>query len=661
MTTLYLDLETFCTVPITHGTHAYAEKAEILLLAYAVDDAPVEVIDFMSDRSDPPVTPYSFLSKFLRVTNPPDEIVIHNAAFDATVLYHHGVEIPPEKTFCTMAWAFAHGLPGSLDLLCDVLKVPQDMAKLKSGKRLVHLFTKPQGSTRKVQRATRETHPEEWAEFVEYARRDVEAMRVVRSELPLWNYTPAERQIWRLDQIVNNRGVAVDLELAKHAVRAMAVNKHAMAERTKELTDGELGACTQRDALLTLLKEKHNLPLENLQKATVAELLKGPLTDEVRDLLETRQQSAGTSTTKYQTLLKGASSDGRLKGLFQYCGAMRTGRWGGRLFQPQNLARATLKHHEIENGIRALKLEAEDMIVPNIPELCTSAMRGSIIAPKGKKLIVADLSNIEGRKIAWLAGETWKVKAFQDFDKGIGFDTYIAAYARAMHVSPESVIENKKTGDGKQRQIGKVMELALGFGGAVGAFTTMAATYGVEIPEDEVLTIVRAWRKAHPRIVAFWYDLERAAKVAIRDPKTTTLVNKIEFSMRDGYLRMRLPSGRYLCYPNASVDDIDDPITYDGFDTYTHKWGHVTTWGGKLAENATQASSRDVLAYALLRAEREGYSVVLHVHDEIVAEVPDTTDYTAAKLSELMCVHPSWAVGLPLAAVGFETHRYRKE
>ena len=643
MTTLWLDLETYSETPITHGTHKYAENAEVLLVAYAFDDEPVEVMD-LTERGS--------LDSVQMMIDTADTVVIHNSAFDRTVLRHCGVHVPVEKIEDTMVRALAHGLPGSLGQLCDVLGVPQDKAKDKAGKKLIHLFTKPRPKNVKLRRATRETHPEEWAAFVEYARLDVDAMRAVYRLLPDWNSRGSERSLWLLDQNINDRGIAIDVDLADAALRAFQRSTRSLAERTRVLTNGAVGSLTQRDKFLQHLEGDLAFTTPDLKKGTVNNLLQGDLAPEVRELLEIRQQASATSPAKYKVLLKATSADGRLRGTLQFCGASRTGRWGGRLFQPQNLPRPTLKQEQIDAGIKAMKLDVEDLLFDNVAELCSSAVRGALVASPGHKLVVSDLSNIEGRVLAWLAGEDWKVKAFSDFDAGTGHDLYKLAYARSFNKNAEDVTKD-------ERQIGKVQELALGYQGSIGAFSSMAALYGVFLPEDEVDAIVKAWRKAHKAVVAFWYDVERAVKEAIRAPGKRHTVRDLSIGYKDSWLRIKLPSGRYLCYPNAGLNE--GSIVYEGVNQYTKKWEVIETYGGKLVENVVQAVARDVLASGMVRAEKAGYAVCLHVHDELITETPDTDEYSVDELSRIMSTNPGWALGLPLAAAGFETHRYKKD
>ena len=680
------DTETYSDVPISHGVHAYAEQVEIMLWAYAFGDGPVEVWDLTTGAPMP-----AELADALA-----DEdclFYFHNSHFDRTVLRHCGYEIPVRRVRDTMVKALAHSLPGSLGDLCDILKVSTDKAKDKAGRQLIQLFCKPRPATSKVRRATRETHPAEWARFVEYAALDIEAMREVDKKLPAWNYRGSELALWHLDQRINDRGVLMDVELAHAAIRAVERAQKILAHRTNELTEGAVQAATQRDALLRHLVAAYGIDLPDLQQSTLERRIADPDTPaELRELLAIRLQASTTSTAKYKTLVNGVSSDGRLRGTLQFNGASRTGRWAGRLVQLQNLPRPVLKQAAIDQGIEALKLDCADLLFDNVMELTSSAIRGCIIAPKGRKLVVADLSNIEGRVLAWLAGEEWKLQAFRDFDAGHGHDLYKLAYAKSFGIKPEDVTKGN-------RQVGKVQELALGYEGGVGAFITFAAAYSIDleamgeqaigaIPQpilneansalawaklnkrqtfglsDRAWLVCdsfkRAWRYGHPAIASFWKDLEQAAVLAVSRPGVTYTCRMLKLRRDGAWLRIRLPSGRFLCYPSPQVDEAGK-LSYMGVNQYSRKWSRLKTYGGKLAENCTQAAARDVLAGNMPAIEAAGYQIVLTVHDEIISEAEDTPEFNAGHLAGLMATTPTWAEGLPLAAAGFEAYRYRKE
>lgn len=638
---LFLDLETYCDTPISAGTHRYAERAEILLFAYACDDGPVAVIE------------HPARAEVEKIVSRASEIVIHNSAFDRTVLRHAlGVDLPVAKIIDTYVLALAHSLPGSLGQLGGLLKVPTDKAKDAEGKKLIHLFCKPRPARSKIARATATTHPQEWSKFVNYAQQDVLALREIHKRLPRWNNTDDERRLWQLDQKINDRGVQIDLELVTAAQRAVAETQALLAEDVRERTDGAVGAATQRDALLRYVSEQYGLELDDLRGSTVEKLLEDEsLPADLRELLQVRLSASTTSVAKYEALARSTSSDGRLRGTLQFCGAARTGRWAGRLFQPQNLPRPSLKQNEIDVAIEAMKAGAEQMLLDDVMSAASAAIRGAITAALEKKLVVADLANIEGRMLAWLAGEKWKLEAFAQYDAGKGPDLYKLAYARSFNKRAEDVTKD-------ERQIGKVQELALGYQGSVGAFGSMAAIYGVTLPDEQVKAIVAAWRKAHEQTVGFWYELQDAALYAIKSPGRRVTCRRLALVREGAWLRLILPSGRSLCYPSPQIDD--GKLSYMGVNQYTRQWERIKTYGGKLVENVTQAAARDVLADGMLRAEAAGYRVVLSVHDELITETPDDPRYSAHGLSAIMATQPRWAAGLPLAAEGFEAARYRK-
>lgn len=764
MTDLFLDLETYSATPIQNGTHVYAADAEIMIMAYAIDDGPVKVWDCTETLLMP-----DDLAEALE--NEEVTIIAHNSHFDRTVMWHNGYQIPVKRWRDTMVQAYAHSMPGALGTLCEILGVPEDQAKMKRGRELVHLFCKPRPATSKIKRATRETHPAEWAEFKLYAGNDISSMRIIGKKLPKWNYSGAELDLWHLDQVINDRGFMVDMDLTRAAIRAVTRAQESLTQRTQEITnyDAELGtglrAATQRDKLLAWLLEEHGVELPDMKASTLERRVNDEtLPDMLRELLRIRLQASTSSTSKYRTLTKAVSDDHRLRGSLQFCGANRTGRYAGRQFQPQNLPRPNLKQHPIDNGIALMKADAEDLAFDNVMELTSNTIRGCIIAPEGKKLVIADLSNIEGRMLAWLAGEEWKLNAFRLYDTFVyedgeikldskgeplrrGHDLYVLAYAKSFGVAPETV-------DKEQRQAGKVQELALGYQGGVGAFLTFALTYKLDlekmaeeaieaIPEDilkesqgflkwrckaadkklahnlangmpvneaneihrqacqkirfglsEQAFIVcdafkRSWRNAHPEITLWWRELEDTARLAIQTPGKVFPCRKVKMIRTGAWLRIVLPSGRALCYPSPKVGGICETckgegeiliedikqtcpdcdgerksrasqISYMGINQYSRKWSRISTYGGKIAENITQAAARDVLLYAMPEIEKRGYEIVLSVHDELLTEAPDTDEYNVDELSALMATTHPWAKGLPLAAAGFEAYRYKK-
>lgn len=353
MTPLYLDTETFSETPITNGTHRYAEGVEIIMWQWAVGDGPVQIRDGDEDISD--------LLALLK--DPEYEIVIHNSAFDRTVMRHSGIDLSTERVFDTMVCAMAHSLPGALGTLCTILGVATDKTKDKEGRTWISLFCKPQPKGRKIRRASKETHPVEWQRFRDYGGLDIEAMREVYKKLPRWNYRGAELDLWRLDQKINERGVLMDLDLAHAAIRASDRAQKLHAADAVRLTDGAVTSANQRDKMLEHILEAYGVGLPDMQISTLERRIDDPdLPPMLRELLAVRLQASKTSVSKYKRVLNGVSADGRLRGLLAFCGALRTGRWAGRLWQPQNLARPTIKNKEIEQWIEALKNDAEDLV-----------------------------------------------------------------------------------------------------------------------------------------------------------------------------------------------------------------------------------------------------------------------------------------------------------
>lgn len=693
---LWFDSETFSECDLkTAGTHAYAEhpSTEIMVVQWAVGDSEPQVAD-VTGRQPCPAELLALL------TDPGVEVWAHNSVFDRTVLRHvWGLDVPIERWRDTMVQALSHGLPGALAKVGAALGLPVDEVKDARGDRLVRMFCKPLPANMKLRRATAASHPDEWAEFLEYSRQDIVSMRAISRAMPVWNYPgrPGERcpelELWHFDQRMNDRGFATDRELAEAAIRAVEEETARLKAEITDATGGAVTAPSQRDKLLEHILAEYGVTLPDMGADTLRRRIEDPeLPEGVRLLLSIRLEASKSSTAKYRAALRAVSRDGRLRNTQQFCGAARTGRWAGRIFQPQNMPRPTMKVAAIASGIEALKAGVAPWFSDNVMALAANAVRGVIVAPAGRKLCIADLSNIEGRVLAWLAGEEWKLQAFRAFDAKEGPDLYIAAYARAFGVSHDAV-------GTAERQIGKVQELALGYQGGVGAFLTFAAVYGMDL--DALAVAVRAaapveaweeaagllawtkrkkrstfglsddtfiacqvlvsrWRAGHQKVVAFWGEVEDAARGAIGNPGLQTSAGGHIKMLRTGsWLRVRLPSGRQLCYLHPRADE--KGISYVGVSPYTHRWGRISTYGGKLVENFTQAVARDVLACGKRTAEARGYSdVVLTVHDELLVETPDTSDFTWQGLSECLAAPIDWAAELPLAAAGGETRRYAK-
>lgn len=674
---LWIDIESRSPAPIKHGVAKYATAVEVILLQWAIDDGPVFVEEGPS-------------LELLDAADRADEIWAHNAEFDRTVLETTSWwKAPLDKWRCTAALARMHGLPGGLDKLSTIFKLPVDEAKDKRGYELIMLFCVP---NKEGKFNDKHSHPKQWQEFREYGDQDVVAMRAVYRDTPKWNATPRMWAMWHLDQKMNARGVAMDLKLARGAVDATTKAKRKMAARTAELTDNEVETTQQRDRMLAYVSD-FGVDLPDLKADTVERRLEDEsLPEHIKELLRVRQQASKASTAKYQRVLN-QHVNGRLCNLLVFCGAARTGRWAGRTLQPQNLPRPKHEAWDIAHAItRFHDGTIEDYAPDDILGLASSSLRGLIVAAPGRKLVVSDLANIEGRFMAWVAGEHWKLEAFKAYDQKKGPDLYKIAYARAFNVDPNTISD-----EGWPRQIGKVMELALQYYGGVGAFCSMADTYGLRleqlavsawpvIPADfkaevqaawhkakkrnraygleqriwEVChALVLMWRAAHPAICAFWAKLDLATKMATKVPdKIYRVGDYIEVDRQGNWLRIKLPSGRYLCYPAPRGDDYTS--SFMGVDPYTKQWKRISTYSGKRAENIVQGGSADILMDGLLAADEAGYNPVLSVHDEAITEPPDNDSYDDKSLSRLLVESSLWADGLPLSAKGFTADRYRK-
>lgn len=994
---LFADLETFSPLNLPQvGSFRYAEDCEILLWGYAIDNEPARVWDCTNPQTKE--MPEALAKALKEVQAGERKIVWHNGMmFDTVVLAAHGYHIPLEMIVDTMVIAYQHGLPGALGDLCDVLSMPTDKAKDKDGKRLVQLFCKPQPECYKVRRHDRYTKPEDWIKFVNYCRLDVEAERELFKALPKWNCTEWEHRLQVLDAEINRRGVKVDIELAKAAVELSERRKGILAEETQRQTNGEVGAATQRDALIDYMAREYGWKIDTMTKAELEKRVDDPSVPEpVRELLKLRLMSTKTSIQKFKALLRRVNKDGRMRGGLQFRGAARTGRWcltgdhevltpngwarldewqggeiacwnvdetvdfmeakalafpyegemcaieskrvsqistpdhrmacawgtkrewrvktaeecalgkvripyygrrklprfcveeiplrvavmtqadghfssrgrvtfhfkkerkvarcqmllsaagirfsrntyetgtvftvypsdipewlrafeekvfspalfdadpdvffdelsfwdgsvstknsfqystavranadfvqafahmsgraaillerpgrkegwstiytlniwengsnrsvvmpeahskqafkgtvycaetktgffmvrrngrvwvtgnSGRGMQLQNLARPTMPQKEIDFAAAVLKDGTFECFYDDPSVILPNLLRGEIIAPAGKKLIVADYSNVEGRVLAWLAGEEWKLQAFRDFDAGHGHDLYKLAYARAFGVKPEDVTK-------PQRQIGKVLELALGYGGGAPAFARFAKAYGIDLfdmaeyvkstaqravwleavdgypyfveknrtggLEREAFiacdVLKRLWRKTNPKIVQFWANVGQAVQKAIVS-RESVRVGYVAFARTESFLVIRLPSGRLLCYPSPKTNPGvgKDSFTYMGVNQFSRKWEKIESYGAKNVENITQAVACDLLSEGLLRMDAAGYKTVLTIHDEAITEAPDTDEFTFQKMEHLMSTLPDWAPGLPLVAAGYEAYRYRKD
>ena len=685
---LWVDTETRSPFPIKYGHAVYQQGVEVIMLQWAVDDGEVVVEDLIAQGFQPSD---DFIEAFFLA----DEVLAHEASFDRRMLLASlNLKIPLKRWRCTAALARMHGLPGALMKLCEIFKLPTDEAKDKRGKELIQIFCVPCGEHhgKPVYHGPHD-RPREWREFLAYGGQDVVAMRRIYTLCPKWNATPRMWAGWRADEMQNERGIAVDLLLSEQCVKYTKQAKRELGDRTEEITDGAVERTTQRDRLLNYMAD-YGVTLPDLKADTVQRRLEDEsLPGHIKELLRIRQQASKASTAKYQRVLTHAVK-GRLHDLIVFCGAQRTGRKAARTFQPQNLPRPHYDRERIKQAVDAFRHEWIDLLDPtDIFGLASSCLRGVLIAAEGKKLLAADLANIEGRVMAWIAGEDWKIAAFRAYDRKEGPDLYKVAYARPFKINPSDIADE---GD-QRRQIGKVMELALQYYGGVGAFCAMAETYGLSLTElaasawpvipkwarsaateqyqlacrrrrtyglDERVWItcealVLMWRQEHKAIVGFWYALENAIVMAIHHPDRGVDVGRVRVDRRGNWLRLRLPSGRYLSYPAPRFSE-QTGASFVGVDPYTRQWKRLSTYSGKLAENIVQATAADILIDGQIAAEAQGYPTVLTVHDELLAEVPNTDRYSVKELSRILTTSSPWADGLPLTAKGFETERYYK-
>lgn len=673
MSILHIDFESRSTVELKKtGAYPYAahETTDLWCACFAFDDGPVEVW-----RPGDPVP--GDIAEHVMLGEP---LIAHNAAFERTMWHYilgprYGWPEPDIAQWsCTMVMCYAMGLPGALEMAAPAAGL--DIAKDGAGRRLMLQMAKPRRTKDGALRWWDE--PEKIARLIDYCKTDVEVERALHKRLrPL---KQSELALWHLDQRINDRGVLVDQELAVAAKAIVARAEENLDKRISQLTNYEVTACSNRNQIVAWMA-LHGVKVDSISKDKIEELLEDPdLPPPVREILDIRREAAKASVAKIDALLRGASpEDGRAKGLLQF-NAASTGRWGGRRFQPQNLRRP--EEHDIDTLIEIVATGDYDFVEQFYDEPLSAVadiLRGLIVAAPGHRILAADYSNIEGRVLAWLAGEEWKLQAFRDFDAGVGHDLYKITAGSILGKRPEDVTKDER------QAYGKVPELALGYQGGVGAFATMGANYGVNLPVWQVEEIRDGWRAAHVRTKAFWYAMENAAIEAVDNPGTWAVVNsKIAFKVTGSFLAMRLPSKRFLFYPYPEIRMIEMPWTDDNGDpvrkralTYmseldvskrgkliddprnTTRWARIKTYGGSLAENATQAAARDVLADAMPRLEAAGYPTILTVHDEIVCEAPDGHG-SVGEMERTMCDLPEWAAGLPVAAEGFEGSRYRK-
>ena len=643
-TLMGLDLETYSSAPLPRcGVYRYCDAPdfEILLFSYAFDDEPVQTIDLASGETLP-------LEVISALEDPGIIKVAYNAQFERVCLSRYlGHWLDPRQWRCTMVMAAYLTLPGRLADAAVALGTTEK--KMEEGKDLIRYFSVPCKPTKTNGGRTRNLPadaPEKWAVYKQYNAQDVETERAIRKALEKYPLLEQEWELYALDQQINDRGVRVDKKLVKNAIAVDAVFAQAAYQRAKELTGLENpGSVNQLKAWLA----DQDMPMESLAKKIVQE--KAAQTDGiVAELLNLRLELSKTSVKKYEAMARCVCRDGRVHGLLQFYGANRTGRWAGRLVQAQNLPQNHLPDLELARDIVKIgDEELLDTLFASVPGTLSELIRTAFIPKDGCRFLVADFSAIEARVLAWLANEEWVLEEFRGKGK-----IYEATASRMFHIPQESIVKGNPNYE--YRQKGKQATLSCGYGGGVGALKAM----GAKMPEEEMQPLVDAWRAANPNIVAFWSALDRAARTVIRK-KTSARIGKVALYWQDDKMFMRLPSGRNLCYQSPHFTE--NRFGSDAIGYYApNAAGQMVvqeTFGGKLAENATQAIARDILAHALLTLEKNGYPVIFHVHDEAVIEMP-IGQGSLEEACRLMAIAPEWADDLPLRADGYECAYYQK-
>ena len=645
MNEISIDLETYSGTNLADsGVYRYTEDSafQVLLFGYSVDGAEPKVVDLTAGEkipaeivtalSDPAVTKWAF-----------------NATFERVCLSRHlRVYLRPEGWHCSMVWAATLGLPLSLEGVGAVLGLEKQ--KLQEGKELIKYFCVPCSPTIANNGRTRNlpSHaPDKWAAFKRYNLRDVEMELAIKKRMSAFPVSADEWQNYWLDQRINDTGIKLDMTLVRNAVRCNEHFKKSALRRAQEITGLE-----NPNSPIQLLDWVHanGISMKTMTKEEVAEKTKTTIGD-VREALQLRLELAKSSVKKFVAMENVAGKDGRARGLIQFYGAARTGRFAGRLIQVQNLPQNHLPDlAEARELVRTQNFDALDFLYDSPSDVLKQLIRTAFVPKPGCRFIVADYSSIEARVIAWLAGETWRQKVF--FNNG---DIYCASASAMFRVPVE-----KHGINAHLRQKGKIAELALGYGGSVGALTNMGAL-NMGLTEEELPTIVQKWRQASPHIVKFWWSIDRAVKQCVKTHDTQQ-VGRVKVSYEKGILFIRLPSGRRLAYvkPRIGVNQFGgDSVTYEGTGEQ-RKWMRLESFGGKFVENIVQATARDLLVEAMQRLSHKGYKIVMHVHDEVVLEVPDGVS-SVQEVCAIMAETPVWADGLVLNADGFESRFYKKD
>ena len=646
MKTLSIDIETYSSANLSKsGVYRYVEAPdfEILLFGYSVDGGSVQVVDLACGEKIPPevidtlkdekVTKWAFNANFERV------------CLSRFLGLPTGEYLEPVSWKCSMIWAATMGLPLSLEGVGSVLKL--DNQKLTEGKDLIKYFCQPCAPTKSNGQRSRNYPyhaPDKWSAFKKYNARDVETEMSIQEKLAMFAVSDSVWDEYRLDQEINDRGVALDMTLVQEAIAMDGRSRSELTTAMKSLTELDNPNSVQQ---MKQWLADNGMETDTLGKKAVVELLKTAPPD-LANVLSLRQQLAKSSVRKYQAMQNAVCSDSRARGMFQFYGANRTGRWAGRLIQMQNLPQNHLEDlAEARALVRCGDFDALEMLYEDVPDTLSQLIRTAFVPRTDAKFIVSDFSAIEARVIAWLAGEQWRQDVFAK-----GGDIYCASASQMFKVPVE-----KHGVNGQLRQKGKIAELALGYGGSVGALKAMGALE-MGLAEDELPPLVDAWRQSNPRIVKFWWDVDRAAMEAVRH-KHTNETHGIVFTCRSGMLFITLPSGRQLAYVKPRIGENKfggSCITYEGVGG-TKKWERLDSYGPKFVENIVQATARDILCYAMqtLRC----CSIVMHIHDEVVIEAD--THMSLDTVCQQMGRTPPWAKGLLLRADGYETDFYKKD
>ena len=645
MPILSIDIETYSDVDLTKcGVYAYSDSPnfEILLFAYAFDEEPTQIVDFACGEQLPE-----------RVLAALEDPVIIKAAFNAQfertcISKYLGRKLSPSGWQCTAVQSAMLALPLSLDSVGEVLNIQRK--KLKEGADLVRFFSMPCKPTKANGGRTRnrpEDAPEKWERFKTYCIRDVDAEREIRQKLWKFPIPESEMELYRMDQEINDRGILVDRQLVENAVLCDNQYRQMVTARAYELTG--LSNPNSPAQIKGWLAE-HGVEAEKLDKKTVKGLI-SETDGEVLEVLKLRLLMAKTSVKKYEAIERSVCSDGRVHGLLQFYGANRTGRWAGRLVQVQNLPQNHIPDLELARSlVKEQRFEDLDLLYESTPEVLSELIRTAFVPKPGCRFIVADFSAIEARVLAWFAGEQWRLDTFAE-----GGDIYCASASKMFGVP---VVKHGV--NGHLRQKGKIAELALGYGGAVGALNSMGAL-DMGMQEDELQPLVSQWRNSNPHITKFWWDVDAAAVKAVKE-RTEVAMGNLCFTYRSGILFVTLPSGRKLSYikPRMTQNRFGrESLSYEGVGE-SKKWMRIETYGPKLVENIVQATARDLLALAMLRLRNRGFDIVMHIHDEAVLEVPEGVS-GVEEICQIMSEQPDWAAGLPLRADGYACAFYKKD